>query len=180
MCSGGFRLFMREMDFEYEATFGEEFSLGDGIWVTVGEPVEFTPSEEVSAMPLWGPLALEDWDQFVRATVTWRNESGGVAQTERVGEEDGQVILDEASGLLEMGGTELEGARRSAMTSVSALPTRPMPRSTSASSTAAAGTGSQKCRPRSRSRRDPVPFPCAGQYCRRELSARTELSAQMG
>jgi hypothetical protein len=45
--------------------------------VTVGEPVEFTPSEAVSAMPFWGPLALEDWDQFVRATVTWRNESGG-------------------------------------------------------------------------------------------------------
>lgn len=59
-CSGGFRLFMRDMDFDYEATFGEEFSLGDGIWVTVNEPVAFTPSEEVSTMSFWRPLALEE------------------------------------------------------------------------------------------------------------------------
>ena len=103
--SNRFELLGQERVFEYQATFGEEFTLGDGIWVTVSEPVEFTPSEGLSrtaAMPIWGSVDLEDWDHFVRATVTWRNESSGVAGPRGVNVEDGQQILDEASGLVDM------------------------------------------------------------------------------
>jgi hypothetical protein len=108
MYSQGFELLVPPEVIEYEATFGEEFTSGDGIMVTVSEPVEFTPSEEVSAMPVWGPLDLKDWDHFVRVTVTWRNESGQGVPVQWVSVEDGQVILDEASGLEEMAGASLE------------------------------------------------------------------------
>ena len=109
MYSHPFELLVPPEVIEYEATFGEQFTSGDGITVTVGEPVEFTPSEGLSAMPIWGgPVDLEDWDHFVRVTVTWRNESDQRTSVHWVGVEDGQPILDAASGLEEMAGTSLE------------------------------------------------------------------------
>lgn len=84
---------------------------GDGVAVMVLAPQEFTPSEDVYAQPVWGPVELDEWDHFVRTTVTVRNDSGGVmrsypfvrvAEPSYVDEMASQGIVDEASGIEEV------------------------------------------------------------------------------
>lgn len=99
-----------------DVAFGEWASFSDGVTVMVLAPQEFTPSEDVYAQPIWGPVELEEWDHFVRTTVTVRNDSGGVMGSYpfvRVAEAsyademadksvDYQGIVDETSGIKEV------------------------------------------------------------------------------
>jgi hypothetical protein len=99
-----------------DTAFGEWATLGEGITVMVGSPEEFTPSTDVYAQPIWGPVELEEWEHFVRAAVTVRNESGDmlglpvsfatVAEPSYAEEVAGnsvesQSVVDEASGIRE-------------------------------------------------------------------------------
>ena len=60
-----------------DVAFGEWAAFADGVSVMVLAPQEFTPSEDVYAQPIWGdPVELDEWDHFVRTTVTVRVDPG--------------------------------------------------------------------------------------------------------
>ena len=89
-----------------EAAFGEWVTLAEGVGVMVLPPQDFTPSDDIYAQPIWGPVELREWDHFMRTTVTVRNESGRDVPTPMLGVDpqngnDGQMIVDEASGIME-------------------------------------------------------------------------------
>ena len=89
-----------------EAAFGEWVTLAEGVGVMVLPPQDFTPSDDIYAQPYWEPVELQEWDQFMRTTVTIRNESGRDVPTPRLEleyseENEGQLIVDEASGIKE-------------------------------------------------------------------------------
>lgn len=74
-------------------------------------PARVTPSEDVYAAPLYGPVELDEWEHFVRTTVIIRNEPPGVAAGDPAHayhpgvsldpDLESQEIVDEASGIAE-------------------------------------------------------------------------------
>ena len=99
-----------------DVAFGEWAAFADGVSVMVLAPQEFTPSEDVYAQPVWGPVELDEWDHFVRTTVTVRVDPGETLRSPpgvRLAEAsyademadksvEFQGIVDEASGIEEV------------------------------------------------------------------------------
>jgi hypothetical protein len=56
-----------------DVAFGEWAAFSDGVAVMVVAPQEFTPSEDVYAQSIWGPVELDEWDHYVRTTV-WNSQ----------------------------------------------------------------------------------------------------------